>query len=71
MYICEERSPWIHKSVVPLFRHSGNAMAVVYVYMSAGVGRLNVAYPYVEAMQEPDLWDKRARDITPTSFLFP
>ena len=38
------------------------------VYISLDVGRLYVAYPYVGAMQEPDLGDKRARDITPTSF---
>ena len=56
--------------MVPLFRHSGNAMAVVYVYMSAGVGRLNVAYPYLEAMLRPEDWDKRERSIFPRLFCF-
>ena len=40
-------------------------------YIIAGVGRLYVAYLYPEAMREPDLRDKHARDISPTSFLFP
>ena len=31
-------------------------MAVVYVYMSAGVGRLNVAYPSLGAMLLPRLF---------------
>ena len=33
-------------------------MAVVYVYISLGVGRLCVAYPYIEAMRQPDSRDK-------------
>ena len=41
-YIYEGRSPWIHISVVLSFRHSGIDQAVVYVYMSAGVGRLSL-----------------------------
>ena len=41
-YICEGRSPWIHISVVLSFRHSGIDHAVVYVYISTGVGRLSL-----------------------------
>ena len=48
-----------------------NCQAVVCVYIIAGVGRLYVAYPYMGAMLRPENWDKHARDITPTSFLFP
>jgi hypothetical protein len=40
-------------------------------YIIAGVGRLYVAYPYLEAMRRPEVRDRRERDITPTSFLFP
>ena len=43
----------------PWFRHSGNDHAVVYVYISLGVGRLNVAYPSLGAMRRPDCWDRR------------
>ena len=71
MYICEGRSPWIHISVVLSFRHSGVDQAVVYVYISTGVGRLHVAYPQVGAMRRPGVRDKRGEIHTPTSFLFP
>ena len=71
VYICEGRSPWIHKSVVLSFRHSGIDQAVVYVYISTGVGRLHVAYPHEGAMRRPDDRDKRGEIHTPTSFLFP
>ena len=40
------------------------------MYMSLGVGRLYVAYPYLGAMLEPVVWDKRARDILPRLFCF-
>ena len=33
-------------------------MAVVYVYISLGVGRLCVAYPHLGAMRRPDYRDK-------------
>ena len=33
-------------------------MAVVYAYISLGVGRLCVAYPYIEAMRQPEHRDK-------------
>ena len=33
-------------------------MAVVCVYISLGVGRLCVAYPYIEAMRQPEHRDK-------------
>ena len=70
-YICEGRSPWIHKSVVLSFRHSGIDQAVVCVYIIAGVGRLHVAYPQVGAMRRPGVRDKRGSIHSPTSFLFP
>ena len=44
--------------------------AVVCVYIIAGVGRLDVAYPYIGAMLEPVVWDKRERDILPRLFCF-
>ena len=44
--------------------------AVVCVYIITGVGRLDVAYPYLGAMRRPDLWDKHARDILPRLFCF-
>ena len=53
------------------FRHSGITIAVAYVYISTGVGRLHVAYPQVGAMRRPGVRDKRGEIHTPTSFLFP
>ena len=44
---------------------------MVCVYIITGVGRLYVAYPCIGAMRKPEFGDKHARDITPTSFLFP
>ena len=55
----------------PWFRHSGNDHAVVYAYISTGVGRLHVAYPSQGAMREPSHRDRRGERLTPTSFLFP
>ena len=46
-------------------------MAVVYAYISTGVGRLHVAYPSQGAMREPSHRDRRGERLTPTSFLFP
>ena len=48
--------------------HEGVCRFVVCVYMSAGVGRLNVAYPFLGAMRRPDLRDRRGEIQTPTSF---
>ena len=44
--------------------------AVVCVYIITGVGRLDVAYPYLGAMREPDDRDRRERDILPRLFCF-
>ena len=51
--------------------YPGITMAVVYVYISTGVGRLLVAYPHEGAMRRPDDRDRRGEIHTPTSFLFP
>ena len=45
--------------------------AVVCVYIIAGVGRLDVAYPHIGAMREPEVRDRHGMRHTPTSFLFP
>ena len=69
-YICEGRSPWIHISVVPSFRHSGIDQAVVYVYiLSAGVGRLHVAYPQVGAMRRPEVRDRHGETFSHVFFV--
>ena len=40
------------------------------VYIIAGVGRLDVAYPHIGAMREPEVRDKHERDILPRLFCF-
>ena len=44
--------------------------AVVSHIVITGVGRLRVAYPYLEAMRRPEVRDKRERDILPRLFCF-
>ena len=51
--------------------YPGITIAVAYVYISTGVGRLHVAYPHEGAMRRPDDRDRRGEIHTPTSFLFP
>ena len=57
-------------SVCQYVRIHRESHAVVYIHRSAWADS-NVAYPHQGAMLEPVVRDKHARDITPTSFLFP
>ena len=73
---CGHQSLYIYNKVYTLQRCTlfayiaGKSRVVVWVYISAGVGRLNVAYPYLEAMLRPEDWDKRERSIFPRLFCF-
>ena len=40
------------------------------VYISLGVGRLYVAYPFLGAMRRPETRDRRGEKLTPTSFFY-
>ena len=44
-----------------VYRLKGKVCAVV-VYIITGVGRLEVAYPYLEAMREPERRDRRGEE---------
>ena len=73
---CGQHSLYIYNKVYAsngctLFAYIETGTAPWCVYIIAGVGRLNVAYPYMGAMLRPENWDRRERDMTPTSFLFP
>ena len=68
-YICGGKNPWIHKFIDSWIRQSGIDHAVACEYIITDVGRLDVAYPYLEAMRRPEVRDRRGETYSHVFFV--